>query len=206
MNPEAVETQETNARANASQASVAELRLQLRASQDQARAARAEARRLAREMVLTRRLLTFSFRESALALALAKEEAVPRSSAALLEQPLCYHIDSCQNEGNYTTISGWAFRPHPGWDSQQTTVTLLFHGGATTYYAATIRVARPDIATHYAARGGLASGGACGLEGAGFACKVLHESLPAGLDLDVALRLECAGMACEQSTASRLRL
>jgi hypothetical protein len=204
MNSERAHTEDSAAHGYANPAIVADLQLQLQASQERERAARAEARRLAREMILARRLLKLSFEKTALTF--DREGAAPRLPAALLEKPVYYDIDSCRDEGTHMTISGWAFRPDPAWDSRETTVTVLFHGGATTYYAASVRVLRWDVAAYYAAEGFAAFGGARGLEGAGFACKVLRESLPAAVDLRIALRLECGGMACEQFTESRLRL
>ena len=131
---------------------------------------------------------------------------IPRLRAALLTDTVIFHLDACEDRGTFTAISGWAFRPAPEWDGRATTVTLLFRDGGTVYAAATARVPRPDVAAYYAAQPANMAGGASGLDGVGFACEILHESLPEGVDLDIVLRLECAGLACEQPTGTPLRL
>lgn len=120
--------------------------------------------------------------------------------ASLLTQPVRYHLDACGTQGENLIVSGWAFRPDPQWDSRVTTVTLLFRDGATVYRAGTTRVPRPDVAAHFAKEGAATAGGARGLVGAGFVCEILRSSLPAGVNLQLALRLECGDLACEQPT------
>ena len=184
---------------------LADLRLRLRSSQAQERAARAEARRLARELALARRLLKFSF-DGPPPVRVVEAAQIGRASAGLLTARMVYHLDTCENLGTHTAISGWAFCPVDGWDARAATVTLRLHHGDTTYVASAGFVPRPDIAAHYAAQPPEASGGARGLEGAGFACEILNASLPAAVDLKVILRLEGEGRACEQFTGHRLRL
>ena len=191
-----------------------DLSLQLRASQAQERAFRAEARRLARELALTRRLLRFSGdnpppahpRQPPVAVPAGTATGATRRRATLLTEPVIYHFDACQNRGTYTAIAGWAFRPAPGWDARATTVTLLFRHGLAVFQATATRMPRPDVAAHFAAQGAGLTGGATGLDGVGFGCEILHESLPADAAMEITLRLECAGMACEQSTGTLLRL
>ena len=184
---------------------LADLRLRLHGSQTQERAARAEARRLARELSLARRLLKFAF-DGPPPVRMVEAARIEGSPASLLTARMIYHLDTCEDRGTHTAISGWAFCPFAGWDARATAVTLRLHHGDTTYVAFTAFVPRPDIAVHYAAQPPEASGGALGLEGAGFACEILNDSLPAGIDLKVILRLECEGRACEQFTGQRLRL
>ena len=195
-------------------AGAADLRQRLDGKEAQLLAARAGVRRLARELAVARRLLKFAGgsplparpRPPSPTLPLPLQtDTVPRRRAALLTDTVIYHLDSCQNLGAYTSVSGWAFRPAPGWDARATAVTLHFRHGATVYAAAASRVPRPDVAAYFAAQGDGISGGASGLDGVGFTCEILHDSLPAGVDLEIALRLECAGMACEQPTGTPLR-
>ena len=184
---------------------ISDLRLRLHGSQAQELAARAEARRLARELALTRRLLKFAFDGPPPVRAVG---AIPveRAPALLLTVPLIYHLDACENRGDHVAISGWAFCPVEGWDARAALVTLRLHHGDTTHIAFAGSVPRPDVAAHYATQPSGAAGGARGLEGAGFACEIITGSLPAGVDLKVILRLECEGRACEQFTGQRLHL
>ena len=187
------------------QAVLADLRLRLHGSQTQELAARAEAHRLARELALTRRLLKFSF-DGPRPVRTVEAARIERSPALLLTARMIYHLDACENRGDHVAISGWAFCPVNGWDARATTVTLRLHQGDTTYVALAGVVPRPDVAAHYATQPPAACGGARGLEGAGFACEILGDSLPAGIDLKVILCLECEGRSCEQFTGQRLRL
>ena len=200
MNPEGewVENVEANLAVNA------DLRLRFQGKEAQLLAARAEARRLARELALTRRLLKFSLAGSPTVRRLVSPQAAPRR-AALLTAPARFHLDACERQGRHTVISGWAFRPVPAWDAHAATVTLLFRHGETAYAAATGHVPRPDVAAHFAAQAPEESGGAGGLEDAGFCCELVNASLPEGVEWDFVLRLECAGVACEQATGQRLR-
>ena len=179
-------------------------RQRLLGSQEQQLAARAALRLLTREMALMRRLFRFSFDGAAPARPVKPGE-IPRRSAALLTQEMIYNMDVCENRGDHTLIAGWAFHPAASWNARDTTVTLLLRDGATTYYAVAGRLLRPDVAAHYAAHPAQDSGGAHGLDGVGFACEILHDSLPAGRDWQIALRLECGTMICEAPTGQRLR-
>ena len=201
---------------------LSDLRRRLQGSQAQETAARAEARALARELAVARRLLKFASANAAPAsvrppspappvlaaetppVVMPKAET-PRLRAEPLTVPVTYHLDACEDRGEFTAISGWAFRPAPGWDGRTTTITLRLRHGATVHTAATVRVPRADVAAHFAAQPHDATGGATGLDGVGFACEILHDSLPAGVELEIALRLECAGRACEQFTGTTLR-
>lgn len=210
-------TEDQGAWAEADLPIMADLRLRLQGSQEQEAAARAEARRLARELAVAHRLLKFAgdgnlpmpperVRPAAPPRPAEKVAPVnPRVRAVRLTEKVTYHLDTCETRGEYTAISGWAFRPAEGWDGRATTVTLLFRDGATVYAAPACRVARGDVAAFYAAQEAGLTGGAVGLDGAGFACEVWHDSLPAGVDLEIVLRLECAGRACEQPTGTPLR-
>ena len=182
---------------------VADLRLRLQGSQEQLLATRREARRLARELAIARRLLKFTsgnpppprVRPPLVAAPPVSAEAeIPRQRATLLTEPVIYHLDACESRGRSTTISGWAFRPAPEWDARATTVTLLFRHGATVYYATAGRVPRVDVAAHFAAQPVSLFGGARGLDSTGFTCEVRHDSLPAGMDLEIVLRLEMRGL------------
>ncbi len=213
MKSEAIRTEARGAGTAADPAIMSDLRRRLQGSQEQEAAARAEARVLARELALARRLLRFADGQSAPGHARPPSPPrptptpeIPRLRAARLTDRVIFHLDACEDRGAFTAISGWAFRPAPEWNGRATTVTLLFRDGATVYVAAAARVPRPDVAAHYAAQPVNIAGGASGLDGAGFACEILHDSLPAGVDLDIGLRLECAGLACEQPTGTRLRL
>ncbi len=185
----------------------APLLLRLQGREAEARAARAEARRLARELALVRRLLKFSGggRVSA-PLPPRADAAVVPMKAALLTERIVYHLDACEDRGTHTAISGWAFRPDADWDARDTVVTLRFRHGDTVYQAVARPVPRPDVAAYYAAQPADLTGGATGLEGVGFVCEVLHDSLPAGVDFKVGLRLERGGQACEQPTGTLLRV
>ena len=121
-------------------------------------------------------------------------------------EEVVYHLDACEDQGTFTAISGWAFHPAPSWNSRDTTVTILFRHGTSIYYVAAGCVPRPDVAAHYALQVPQSYGGARGLDSAGFACEILHDSLPANVDWEIALRLECAGKVCVQPTSHRLRL
>ena len=178
----------------------ADLRQRLRGSEVQRAATRSEARRLSRELALTRRLLRFSLGGSQPA-----APATPRRAVKLTE-PVLFHLDACRRAGTHTVISGWAFRPVPGWDARAAMVTLLFRAGVDAYAAAASHSPRPDVAAYLATRKDQAAGGARGLDGAGFSCEIVNDSLPAGVDLEIVLRLECAGLTCEQPTGRRLRL
>ena len=184
---------------------LADLRTRLQGSQAQEQAARAEARRLARELALARRLLKFAF-DGPPPVRVAAAEEIPRAPAALLTAGMIYHLDACEDFGTHTAISGWAFCPVHGWDARAAAVTIRLHHGDTTYTAVGGCVPRPDVAAHYATLPPEAGGGARGLEGAGFACEILNDSLPVGVDLKLILRLEYEGLACEQFTGRCLRL
>ncbi len=184
---------------------LADLRLRLQGSLAQEAAARAEARRLARELALARRLLKFSF-DGPPPVRVVEAAEIRRSPAGLLTDRMIYHLDVCEDRGTHTAVSGWAFCPANGWDMRAATIQVLLRHGDTAYLAVGGCVPRPDVAAFYATQPVEASGGARGLEGAGFACEILNDSLPAGLDLQVVLRLECEGLACEQFTGQRLRL
>ncbi len=219
---ESIWTEAQGADTVADLAILSDLKRRLQGSREQEAAARAEARALARELAVARRLLRFASANAATATAhppspappvLAAEETpppvppaeTPRRRAEPLTAPVIYHLDACENRGEYTAITGWAFRPAPGWDARATTVTLLFRDGATVHAAAAVRVPRPDVAAHFAAQPTDLTGGATGLDGVGFACEILHDSLPAGVELEIALRLDGAGRACEQPTGTTLR-
>ncbi len=188
----------------AEQALIEDLRLRLRGAQTQETAVRAEARRLGRELAVARRLLRFFFDgpPPARLPATAKIRPVP---AAPLTGEVRFHLDACRPLGGHTAITGWAFCPVAAWDGHAATVVLVFRQADTAYAVATGRMPRPDVAAHFAAQPA-AAGGACGLEGVGFGCEVLNDSLPAGVDLEIVLRLECAGLLREQPTGQTLRL
>ena len=179
-----------------------ELRERLWAARTQETAARAAADRLARELALTRRLLKFY-----LGAPLLPTASVPTADPAtvLLSEELVYHLDACEERGTHTALSGWAFRPAPGWDARATRVTLLLRHGDTVYATACEAVRRPDVAAFYAGQPPGAGGGATGLDGVGFACEIRHDALPEGTEWKIILRLECAGQACEQFTGKFLR-
>ena len=189
---------------DADPAVLADLRLRLQGSQTQETAARAEARRLAHELALARRLLKFSFDGPAPVRTAAAADG-RRLSTALLTGKMVYHLDVCERRGTHTVIAGWAFCPLAGWDARFATVTLILRHDDIAYMTGGGSVPRPDIAAHYAAQPAGASGGARGLEGAGFSCEILHDSLPADTEWKVVLRLDCDGLACEQFTGRRLR-
>ena len=183
-----------------------DLRQRLQGSRAELLAARATARLLARELGLTRRLLRAAHGNTSTPRA-RKAAAVPAIQRAVrLTEETCFHLDTCERQGAHTVFSGWAFRPVPAWDARSATVTILLRNGAAAYAVTASQVLRPDVAAHFAARGAEASGGAEGLDKAGFRCDLVNDSLPAGLDLEIVLRLECAGIACEQATGRRLRL
>ncbi len=217
MKSEGIWTEDQGAGTAADLAIMSDLRLRLQGREEQETAARTEARRLARELTVAHRLLKFTSGTSAPIRerppspprpkpAAAAAEAIPPQRAMLLTDTVIFHVDSCQDQGAFTAISGWAFRPAPEWDGRSTTIRLLFRYGATVYAATASRMPRPDVAAFYAGQPISLSGGASGVDGAGFTCEILHDSLPAGVDLEITLRLECAGLACEQPTGTRLRL
>ena len=183
-----------------------DLRQRLQGSQAEQLAARATARLLARELALSRRLLRVADGNA----------TIPRSSKAavlpVIQRAVClteeirFHLDTCERQGEHTVFSGWAFRPAPTWDARSASVTILLRSEVAAYAVAAREVPRPDVAAYFAAQGTEAAGGAEGLEAAGFRCDLVNDSLPAGLDLEIVLRLECAGTACEQPTGRRLRL
>ena len=188
------------------QSILGELRERLWAARSQETAARIAADRLARELALTRRLLKFYL--GALPPARLPAAATPDINPAtvLLSESLVYHLDACENRGTHTTLSGWAFRPAPGWDARATTVTLLLRHEDTVYATVCRPVRRADVAALYNNRPAAESGGATGLEGVGFACEVSHDALPADTEWKIVLRLECAGQECEQFTGEFLRV
>ena len=179
-------------------------RQRLLGSQEQLLAARATLRVLTREMAIMRRLFRFSFDGAAPARPTGAG-IIPRRSAARMSEEMVYHMDVCENRGDHTLVAGWAFHPAPHWNARDATVTVLLRDGATTYYAAAGKLLRPDVAAHYAAHSAQVSGGAHGLEGVGFACEILQDSLPADRNWQIALRLECGTMICEGSTEQYLR-
>lgn len=229
MTTEEAPAEAAGATARADEALMADLRLRLQGSQEQALAARHEARVAARELALAHRLLKYAFNDAngpvlkrsgdGTAFRAADTDSEPAAGVAgfvsvaeaprvgptRLLEPVMYHFDNFQNDGAHTLVSGWAFRPAPGWNGLNTTVTLLLSDGETAYYVATGRVRRPDVAEYFAAQAAELCGGAEGLEGIGFACEILHDALPPGTEWEVTLRLECAGAACEQPTAHWLR-
>ncbi len=180
-----------------------DLKLRLQGALAQERAARAEARRLARELTLARRLLQFFFDGPPPERAVVATDIRP-ATARLLTAETRFHLDACRTQGMSTAITGWAFRPVAAWDGRTAKIELMLRHGATAYAAATGRFPRPDVATYFAAQPA-AAGGARGLDGTGFACEILNDSLPAGVDLEIVLRLECAGLTCEQPTGQTLR-
>ena len=194
--------------ADAAQATVADLRLRLRGSQGQEQAARAEARRFAREGALMRRLLAFSHGGEVPARPRRQVAAgpVPSVRAVCLTTGAIFTLDACQRDGPLVRVSGWAFHPAQTWNGLTATVTVLFRQGLATHAAGTGRLFRPDVATHFATQPDEASGGARGLAYAGFASEIAADSLPQNVELDVVLRLECEGAVCEQPTGRRLRL
>ena len=182
-----------------------DLKERLRLLQDETRTARGEARRLARELAIARRLLKFHLG------ALPPARPAPATpdtgtTTVLLSEAVVYHLDACENLGAHTAISGWAFRPAPDWDASATIVTVLLRHEDTVYATSCHEVRRPDVAAFYARQPPGASGGASGLEGVGFACEVSHDALPADTEWKITLRLECGGRACEQFTGQFLRL
>jgi hypothetical protein len=191
--------------ADGSQAGLDDLRARLQGAREQARTGRVAAHQFSRELALMRRLVKFFF-DGPPPSRVNRTGEIQCQPAVLLTERVIYHFEVCQNQGTHTAISGWAFRPARDWDASATSVTLLFRSGYATYSAPTRRVARPDIAAYFAAQPPEVSGGAIGLAGMGFAGEVLNESLPAGVELKIALRLECAGKMCEHATTERMRL
>lgn len=184
-----------------------DLRLRLHGSRAEAHAARQEARRLARELALTRRLLKFAVDLSPPLPPPPRRSAVAMPvRATLLTARMIYHLDSCQSRGGQMEIVGWAFCPVPEWDGAATAAILLFKTDAAIFQAVAAQVPRPDVAAHYAGQPAEATGRARGLERVGFRCEVWHDSLPANVDLELALRLECAGRVCEHALGTRLRI
>ncbi len=208
MNAE--ETERPRADAGSNQSVLEDLRLRLYGSQRQVEAARAEARLLARELAIARRLLTFSAHSKPMARPVAPprptNHSSPRVCATLLSRTLLFHLDSCRDAGSHVALAGWAFLPSPAWDARIAAVTVVFRHGAEAYAVNAGKAARPDVAAHFAAQNADVAGGAHGLASAGFACEIVRDSLPSGVDLDIALRLECTGLACERSTGQLLRL
>ena len=183
-----------------------DLRQRLQGSQTEQLAARAAARRLARELALARRLLRFAGGEASAPRARKPAALSPVQRALpLTDDRTCFHLDTCERQGAHTILSGWAFRAVPGWDARAATVTIHLRNDTLAYAAAAASVPRPDVAAHYAAQGPASAGGAVGLEAAGFRCDVVNDSLPEGVELEVVLRLDCAGLSCEQPTGRRLR-
>lgn len=183
---------------------VDDLRLRLGGAQSGERAARGEVRRLARELAVARRLLNFYVGTLPPASAATPPPAI-ETGTVLLSEELVYHLDTREDLGTHTTISGWAFRPAPGWDARATRVTLLLRHGDTVYATVCDAVRRPDVAAFYAGQPPGANGGATGLDGVGFACEIRRDALPVGTEWKITLRLECAGQACEQFTGEFLR-
>ena len=179
-------------------------RQRLLSSQEQQVAGRAALRVVTREMAIMRRLFRFSFDGAAPARP-AAPGVIPRRSAARITQELIYHVDVCENRGDHTLVAGWAFHPAPSWNARDATVAVLLRDGSATYYAAAGKLPRPDVAAHYAAHPAQVSGGAHGLEGVGFACEIVQDSLPADRDWQIVLRLECGTMICEGPTDQFLR-
>ena len=128
------------------------------------------------------------------------------TATVLLSEEVVYHLDTRADLGASTAVTGWAFRPARGWDARATTITLLLRHEDTVYATASRQTPRPDVAALYAGQPPGASGGAVGLEGAGFACEIRHDAVPAGTEWKIILRLECDGRACEQFTGAFLRL
>lgn len=204
MSAEAESTGESRMDATADRALVEDLRLRLQGARAQENAARAEARLLVRELALARRLLQF-FLGGPPPAPVTTAAAIQPIPAVLLTSVMRFHLDACEQTGGYTAICGWAFCPVEVWDGHAATVAVLLRHGATAYAATTGRVPRADVAVYFAAQTAEA-GGARGLDGTGFACKIQNASLPVDVDLEIVLRLECAGMACERSTGQKLRL
>ena len=195
--------------ADAAPGMIADLRLRLHGSQVQELAARAEARRFAREAAVTRRLLAFCYGADARVQNRSRQpltSQIPRVRAARLTGGALFGLDSCQHHGTYVAVAGWAFQPVPGWNGLAATVTVLFRHDRTTYAATAGRVFRADVAAHFATAPDEVTGGARSLANAGFACEVSADSLPGGVDLEVVLRLECEGLVCEQPTDRHVRL
>ena len=190
---------------NAELALVEDLKGRLQGAQSQEIAARAEARRLMRELSVARRLLRFFVNGPPPARS-ATAAGMSPVSATLLTGDVRFHLDACQQHGAHTAITGWAFCPVAAWDGHLAEIVLIFRHGSKAYFVPTGWMPRPDIAAHFALQPTEAAGGARGLDGAGFACEILNDSLPAGVDLEIVLRLECEGLACERSTGQRLRL
>lgn len=193
-------------------ATVADLQLKLRGSEAQELANRAEARRLGRELSLAHRLLKFSFGDPPPdlrprpALVTGGSTKFPGLRAALTKGKVLFHIDACERQGTSLAVCGWAFRRVSAWDARETTVTLLFRHGPTVYSLPTRRILRPDVAAHFADQPNGVSGGARGLERAGFVGEVPCDSWSAPDGLEMVLRLEHAGRACEQPTGLRVWL
>ena len=186
---------------DAGRANLGELRERLWAARTQETAARAVADQLARELALARRLLKFYLGAPLPAAAIPDAG----SDILLLSEPIIYHLDARERFLTHTVLSGWAFRPAAGWDARTTTVTLLLRHEDTVYATACRTIRRGDVAAFYAGQSPGASGGAVGLEGAGFACEIRHDALPAGTEWKIILRLESAGRACEQFTGEFLQ-
>ena len=186
--------------------SVEDLRQRLQATRVELLATRSAARLLARELALTRRLLSFTSEGAAGPRAKKSAAASPVQHAVLLTNKTFFHLDTCARRDAHTILTGWAFQPIPEWDARATTVTILLWTGSLTYSVATVPAPRPDVAAHFAAQGPNAAGGAAGLDAAGFRCEIINDSLPEGVDLEIVLRLECAGVVCEQPTGQYVRL
>lgn len=186
-----------------------DLRMRLQSSRREERAARAHARRMSRELALSRRLLAFAYgTETPARTAQRPPEptSTPQVRAAVIQAGALFVLDSCRSNGTHVVVAGWAFPPVEGWNSMLAVVTLLFRHGESVYIAAAGRVARADVAAHFSSQPREASGGACGLASCGFAAEIANDSLPADVDLEVILRLEAEGRYFEQPTGVRLRL
>ena len=188
------------------QSILGELRERLWAARTQEAAARTAADRLARELALPYRLLKFHLGAPPPARPPAVVVPTTDPATVLLSEPLVYHLDASEDLGTHTAVSGWAFRPAAGWDARTTTVTLLLRHEDTVYATVCRPVRRTDVAAFYAGQPSGVSGGAVGLEGAGFTCEVRHDALPTGTDWKIVLRLTCAGQECEQFTGEFLRV
>ncbi len=192
---------EVDEESNSTQAMIADLRLRLQGRDQQERAIRAEARRLAHELAVARRLLGFAYGVAAPARAAADRPpavgGIPRVRAVPLRIGALFTLDSWHGTGSCVLMTGWAFVPTPAWNGLTASVTVLFQHEHETFAAA---------AAHFAAQPAEAAGGARGLASAGFTCEVAEDSLPRGVALEIVLRLECAGIVCEQPTDRSLRL
>ena len=207
----AVQTKDPEAPPAAGLVDAADLSQRLQGSRTQELAARGEARRLAQELVLARRLLRFQFTDqpgdSTRPQPALVTEAMPKFArllSVLKPEDTVFHIDSCQHQDGTLVVTGWAFCRARGWDAAATTVTLIFRHGAALHHAATRRVLRPDVAGHFAGHGAELAGGARDLEGGGFSGEIPLASLTTNPGWEIGLHLECAGMTRERFTGARL--